>query len=166
MFGVFDTWCFQPRAPSASLRLVLLCSVSIFQVTPVHLLSFRWQHQLWNPQFKLPDNNPTTCAVFLKNGSVCYHLGAHETQAALEAKVYVCQIVVRITNGEWEFQLVSTIRKQSALFDCRVCRKGGSRYDCCVAVKIPNLIFYQTSCIIVPIVQYSGPTLSLAFLQR
>ena len=65
------------QEPLASPRLELGCTVScMFLVRPLsrfqeifidQLLTFRCQLQLWNPQFKLSDNNSTPVGVVLKN---------------------------------------------------------------------------------------------------
>ena len=50
------------------------------------------------------------------------------------------------------FNCFSSIQKQPALLDSRVCCSVGC-YGCSVAVKIPKLYFCHTSCIIVGLVE-------------
>ena len=59
-------WGFQSRTSAASLQLEL--GRSRFQEIFVdQILSFRYHSQLWDPQFKLSDNDPTSRTVALKN---------------------------------------------------------------------------------------------------
>ena len=64
--GVFDIRGFQSRTSAASLQLELGCS-RFRGIFVDQILSFRCHGQLWDPQFKLSDNDPTSRTVVLKN---------------------------------------------------------------------------------------------------